>query len=499
VSFPSSILRASEEAMGSHEKSDEELASVLDEFAGADLGDARREQRLLKVVDAFARAPEKSLPRMSRDEAELEAFYRFFGNEAFSYEDLMLPHRCATASRVAEERTALVAHDSTKFSFALDDFVREGLDAFGKTQGFWGAFSLAVTADGLRPLGTLGGTTWTRSELPPRKSPNQKRRTPRVREGHDCGRIEGARWLEFIDRSEQYVDDRQRLIHVIDCEADSYVLFSTLVASKRRFVIRMSGNRNVFVEEHAREFAKASEVARRTSSVREVSVPISKRTKLRAKRSRLPARDRRIAHLSFGAVPITLKRNSGIEPTHPKTLTLNLVCVVEHNPPAGQEPIEWLLLTAEPIDTEESIANVVGYYKARWRIEEFFRALKSGCAFEERQLESREALLKVLAISLVVAWRVMLLRSVSRLDPDAPASTVLSPLQLTVLKATGRVQLPAAPTVAEALRAVAALGGHIKNNGAPGLITLSRGMERLLERVVGCVLMMQSVGELQKK
>src|SRR5689334_8792080 len=139
-------------------------------------------------------------------------------------------------------------------------------------------------------------------------------------------------------------------------------------------------------------------------------------------------------------MPIAIRGGRG-SAGDPATLPLNLVCVIETAAPAGEEPIEWFILTSEPIDSAEAIAKVVRHYKARWTIEEFFRVVKSGCAFEARQLESRDALLKLLAISLAHSWRVLGLRSAARSQPHSPATTVLSPLQISILKATGPVQL----------------------------------------------------------
>ena len=37
-------------------------------------------------------------------------------------------------------------------------------------------------------------------------------------------------------------------------------------------------------------------------------------------------------------------------------------------------------MTTEPIDTVEQVLRIVDWYRARWVIEEFFKALKTGCA-----------------------------------------------------------------------------------------------------------------------
>ena len=76
----------------------------------------------------------------------------------------------------------------------------------------------------------------------------------------------------------------------------------------------------------------------------------------------------------------------------PATLAVNLVHVTEVNPPVGEPPVEWLLYTTEPVDAPEQVAAVVDGYRTRWVIEEFNAALKTGCAYEARQFESRDTL-----------------------------------------------------------------------------------------------------------
>jgi len=162
-----------------------------------------------------------------------------------------------------------------------------------------------------------------------------------------------------------------------------------------------------------------------------------------------------------------------------KSLKINLVHVWEENPPAGEPAVDWVLFTTEPIDTPQDLHTIVDYYQSRWLIEEFFKALKTGCAFEKRQLESYHALSNALAVFSVIAWRLLLLRAVSRSSPDAPADAVLTSTQLKLLRHRLKLKTPL-ESAREALFAVARLGGHIKNNGDPGWLNLGRGFEKLL-------------------
>ena len=81
--------------------------------------------------------------------------------------------------------------------------------------------------------------------------------------------------------------------------------------------------------------------------------------------------------------------------------------------------MEWQLVTSEPIGTQEQVLRVVDWYRGRWLIEEFFKALKTGCAYEKRQLESFATLQIALALLAPVAWQLLLLRQLARAAPDA--------------------------------------------------------------------------------
>lgn len=66
---------------------------------------------------------------------------------------------------------------------------------------------------------------------------------------------------------------------------------------------------------------------------------------------------------------------------------MNFVEVREIDPPQGEQPVLWRLVTTEPIDTIEQIAAVIDSYRCRWIIDDFFKALKTGCRYQELQLK----------------------------------------------------------------------------------------------------------------
>jgi len=104
---------------------------------------------------------------------------------------------------------------------------------------------------------------------------------------------------------------------------------------------------------------------------------------------------------------------------------------------------------------------------------------------QERQLESYDAILNLLALSLPIAVELLALRSLARSHPERPAISLFSKSQLAALRHISHRPLPKRPTVQDALWCVAGLGGHIKNNGQPGWQVLQRGMEKFLAFAAG--------------
>ena len=444
-----------------------EIPAISAELSEADLGDERLNRRLGLLADQLARQPGESFPK-ALDDAQLEAAYRFFGNERVSPEAILAPHFRQSARRASEHERVLVVHDTTQFDFPGNS-KREGLGRLIRpaAQGFFGHFSLALSADGARvPLGLLALETVFRLD----KSIGHKNWTRAKNRG------ERARWLNCIDDAERLLDDQTKAIHVMDREADSYALLAALADRTRDFVVRSFQDR-VLVDHEG----KLREVARAARPSLRREVPLSPRPRIPGpKGERHPARRFRIANLSVAAISVELPRTGDSNKAEPATIKLNVIHVSEKKPPSGQPPVEWFLLTSLPIDTPQAIAFAVDCYRARWVIEEFFKALKTGCQYESRQLESADSLLNALAIFAPVAWRLLLLRHLARNDAKAPATTALTEQQLQVLDAVVKNPLPARPTVRDAMLAVAALGGHLKSNGDPGWLVLGRGLHDLL-------------------
>jgi IS4 transposase len=453
-----------------------DIATLASEVAGSSFDDKRLSARLKLLVEQLAKDPNLSLPK-SFDSAGLEAAYRFFSNPRVTPEDILAPHISATRSRCEARGDYLVIHDSTTFSYRYDG-EREGLGRVqpsnaNSSQVLFAHVSLALAADGTRqPLGIAAFKTWTRGA----------KRTG----------VERKRWEEQIRVASDQLDGLKHAIHVADREADSYDMFHDLLKDGHRFVVRCQFNRNV---EADLGIIKLQDQLASLSSTVDREVPLCRRKPRRTvpHQKMYPARAMRMATLSVAAASVALLKPLRTR-SQAKTQAINVVRVWEANPPEGAAPTEWLLYTSEPIDTPEQQLKVVDYYRARWTIEEYFKAIKTGCQFEKKQLQDFEALSNLLATFAPIAYRLLLLRSEVAREPDEPASTVLSTDELDVLRARGRTKLPPKPTVRDAYLAIAALGGHIKYSGNPGWLTLARGYETLELLVEGWALAKLQLG-----
>lgn len=469
------------------------VPSVSSEFEGLDLGDKRLNVRGASMAEAITREPALSLPKIFGDGAELEGAYRFLGNEAVEFDDLIRPHVARTMSRIEQSSgTVLIVHDTSEFKFG-GEYRRDGLGWLPNGgQGFFAHLSLAASydekTDGRDPLGLVGVQTIFR-EAPRRSSSSTTE-------------LESKRWPQGIERAEEVVAGHCSVVHVADRESDAYEVLSLVQTKSLRFVLRSNHNRTTTKDGATQPLwdavgeqpslaitLEASVSARRPGELGKGSKagkaaikPSAATGRTLSARTAHPARTERnaILHVSAGKHVILRPDNHGRYRDCPKQISLNVVRVFEPNPPEGVEPIEWLLFTSEPISTPEEVTRIINWYRARWIIEEFFKALKTGGAFEKLQLESRTSILNAFALYLPIAWQLLRLRSLARTTPQSPASEVLTPLQITALRALSKKALPAELSVQDALLAIAAIGGHLKRNGPPGWIVLARGFHDVL-------------------
>jgi len=457
------------------------------EYRGAELGDRRLNARVERIVERLEAKPNVPFPLALVTEAELEGFYRLVNNRKVTPEALLQPHLAATLQRMASYETVLVVHDTTEFRYTGDRLDLGRLQQTGR--GYLGHFGVAVSGDERHdPLGIVGVETWRRIGETPTAKRKAKKLTYKEARKLDS---EESRWRRMVDHVEGLVavSASKSVLHVMDSEGDDYRLLAEMTRpeKKRRFVLRAAYDRVIAAAEMDVPRASTREFVAQTRVVAKRKVTLARRRRQPGGdgRKRTQVREEREATVSIRACSIKFKRPSCCEKDWPAVIDVNIVLAQETDPPADVEPIEWVLITTEPIATRAQILRIVDAYRGRWVIEEYFKALKTGCAVEKRQADSWHSMLNVLAMLVPIAWSLLRLRTVARSEPAASAAVVLTPEQLEVLRRASTAKLPPRLSARDVMLAVARLGGHLRSNGEPGWLVLGRGYAELLSLVAG--------------
>jgi hypothetical protein len=457
---------------------------AAEEMRTANLRDKRLNRRLVEVLSQLAARPTASIPAACGGRAEMAAAYRLFANEKAGFENLLQPHREATHQRIAHEPVVVLVQDTTEVELTRPEQQVAGagpLDG-GARRGALLHLLHAFTPDGT-PLGTLAARAWARDE-----QPKASQATRAQRAALPIEQKESARWAATWQTVRRCAGEwpATRVIVVADSEADVYEHLAAAASEPRDcdWIVRAAQDRALAAASQeeltsgrlwARLLAQPS-LWRQTISVR------GRRTKVSCEhRRRRQARCSRQAEVEIRAAQIQLRaprRAAGQLPD----LTAGAVLVREIHPPAGEEPVEWLLLTSLPIGEPDQVWQVIQHYCVRWMIEVFFRVLKSGCRIEERQFERLDRLLACLAVYLVVAWRTLYVCRLGRGCPEASCEAVFEPTEWkSAWKITQREDPPETPpSLGVMVRLIAQLGGYVntQQNGPPGPQTLWIGLQR---------------------
>jgi hypothetical protein len=202
--------------------------------------------------------------------------------------------------------------------------------------------------------------------------------------------------------------------------------------------------------------------------------------------------------IRFGGFKMNPPRNN---PKHKMEVLPNIqmhaIHVLEKHPPKGEDAVEWMLITNQPVTTFDEACERIRWYSLRWRIEMYFKVLKSGFRVEACRLGTADRLVCYLTIMSIVAWRLLTITLIARTDPSMSCSEFLSELEWTVLsiKSSRNGSRPVSPpSIGEALISIAKLGGYLarKKDGPPGTLVLWRGWKRLMDLTQGWALALMS-------
>lgn len=443
------------------------------EFEPADLGDKRREKRLTSLASCFGRTPGASIPAACADEAATKAAYRFCDNEDVDPTDIRAGHVEAHANRIGELDELLVVSDTTHLTFPSHPS-KEGLGNIGKS---------SIDVEGVKLHSTIGinPKTEVMTGLLDQQVLIQDQAASQTHETNGRGPAEELaseqdKWLRGDRAALEALPAGVRPIFVHDRGADSFGYFRHMAeeAPRAGYVVRAQRGRSIRTPtgDRTRLFDWSEGLAELGRTTIEIEQSGDR-----------PGREAELSIKSGTCellAPAT-KPYSGME-------EVNVVRVEEvgrEENEADEDAIEWVLFTTEPVETFEETMTVIEYYRARWKIEDWHRVLKSGCGIEERQLQTWERMEVLLSIFSVVAWKVLELRELARGSHETPPGEFLSDIEQAILEAK-YPELTDANGVAYAV-AVAKAGGYLDRGSdpPPGWETMWKGLEKVRQQAEG--------------
>ena len=449
-------------------------------FDDAELGDQRRGRRLGELFDIMKRNPGGSFPEKFANPADLRAFYRLCDNPSVTHEAIIAAIREHTFSKMAScTGRVLIVHDATELDYTSLKSLTDALAQIGNGRGRGYICQNVIAVDGEtgEVLGLVDQILHRRVKAPKKETLAQLRsRSTR----------ESLLWL----KGTKHLASDIQLIDVCDRGADTFEFLEHECKSGRHFLIRSCKKRQVYAghtpqeqQQYLPDFVAQLPV----SGCFTMDVQYQKGvTGSKARPARLARKD---VEFSVAYSPLMVCRPQAKRGNHGNDpLPMYVVSVAEIDPPKGRDPIQWTLLTNEPVKSFKDAWRIIHWYERRWIIEEFHKGMKTGCSIEDMQFTNVERLKPAIALLSALAITLLNLRDLSRL-PKAEstlATTCLDEVYVIVLS-LWRYKKSKALTVHEFFYALARLGGHQNRSSdyQPGWIVLWRGWAKLQNMIHG--------------
>lgn len=407
------------------------------------------------------------LRELADNRAEKVGLTRFFRNPKVTVDEI-LGAAAARTGAAAVGRHVLLIEDTSEINYQAKARRKRGLGQVGNGAdvGLFVHPALAVDAEDGAVLGLAGATIWRRTRV---KEDDYQSLPIEEKESH--------RWIATPLKARTFLSTAALVTLVADREADIYEVFARVPDDQTHVLVRAAHDR-ALAEIGGRLLAK---IAAQPEAGR-LTFDLAGR----------PGRTARQVTLAVRFCPVELRQPArGADRRDPPQLSLNLVEAREIDPPPGEEPIVWRLLTTHAVTSLAEAARIIELYRCRWIVEQLFRALKSqGLDLEDSFLSDGDALECLAAAALIAACSVMqLVQGRGEAGAALPASRVFSPAEISVVEALtrkyeGKTEKQKNPhprqSLAWAAWCIARAGGWngYANERPPGPVTFARGLRR---------------------
>ena len=389
---------------------------IESEFASIDIGDKRLNDRTQHILNSLNSAPGRTIPQVFLSWKEIKASYRFFDNPSVTYEKLLKPHQKEVIERIKNERIVLFPTDTSILDYSSKKAMKGKGRIRGENTGFFLHATLAITPERLN-LGVINSKIWTRDFV-------SKTSSKTHRDDLSIEKKESFRWLESYRNISQIAEHcpKTQFVYIADREADIVELLAEAIQEKSNgknvdILIRSQHDRQLDIKDPEGDLNKPYEKLRQklksSPSLGTIKFTIPATTERKSREV--------VQAIKTGTLIIRTKKYNG---NATQKITINAVMAIEES--ATEDPLCWIFLTTLPVDTFEQGCRIVEFYLCRWEIEIFFKVLKSACKVEERQLETTDRLKPLIALFLVLSWRIMYVMMLGRLTPDLSCGDIFT-------------------------------------------------------------------------
>ncbi len=451
------------------------------EFRHVNFGDQRLIKRLIKTSSLIESKAFGSINQSCRSWKEAKGAYRLFSNKKFDPAGIYYSHYKETQERIKGNEFVFSVQDTTYLDF--DSHIKtKGLGSVSKSytkhkMGLIVHSALMFTMEGL-PLGLSSQQCWAR--VIREETAQEKSRRKYISSTEDK---ESYKWIAALKDTMHIIPKDTKVITIGDREADIFELLWSCQEKGSLFIVRNRQNRK-FISTEGRKTNLQTHI-NQISAKKEIVIQVPKKNNEAARMANIEIK------YMFGLIPIRTPSLYGSKNTEHKIsdkVVLYVVRAKEQVPPKGVEAIDWLLLTNVPVSNFEDTIERINWYKLRWRIEEYFRVLKSGCKIENSRLATKERLEKLIAIKSIIAFKILYLSKVAISHPQEVCTKILTSQewQTLYIREHKTIFIPEEPpTMKQAIIWLGKLGGFMnrKNDKLPGTMTLWRGYENLTESI----------------
>lgn len=446
---------------------------IIEELETLDLSDKRLDSRFSLVLERLSERPTVSIPAACKGWTETIGTYRFFQNDSVTPERILLPHRDASINRIGEHKIVLMIQDTTELDYTGKNDIKDlGCLNYENRKGLLLHATIAVTPERVC-LGVIDGQ-FLRENSETKQTQIERRHQRPIEEKESYRWVEGYRLCAEVAAQ---VPDTM-VVMAGDRECDIYEVFeeAATCSHKAEWIIRSSQNRRLDgkVDKARRAIIKLWESVEKAPQLGRVEFTLPKSHQRKKKQ-----------------IVASLKaKQLRLYPPHRKgrklaVVEVSVVKLLEIDPPKGEEPIEWIILTSLPVNTLKEALTIIQWYVCRWQIEIYFRILKSGCKVQELQLESADRIKPAVVLYMIIAWRIFYCLMLGREYPNFPCNLLFEEEEwksvYVITKGKEPPQEP--PQLGEMIDMIASLGGHLgrKHDGPPGPKTLWIGLQRMAD------------------